>query len=68
MSHGPHRFRESEMRRALRAMAALRIPVGRIDFDKNGGFAIIPGKATETSGERNEWDEVLGDGTASEIR
>jgi hypothetical protein len=61
MSHGPQRFRESEIRRAIKAAGSAGIEIARIEIHKNGGFAIIPGKPDER-GDRdasNPWDEVL---------
>jgi hypothetical protein len=48
MSHGPHRFRESEMARAIKAAQKAGIAVERIDVNEDGTFSIIPVKATET--------------------
>jgi hypothetical protein len=45
MSHGPQRFRESEMRRAIKAARSAGIDIGRIDIGPDGRIAIIPGKA-----------------------
>ena len=61
MSHGPQRFRESEMRRAIKAAGSAGIEIARIEVHKNGGFAIIPGKSDEVGkgGTSNPWDEVL---------
>jgi hypothetical protein len=46
MSHGPQRFRESEIRRAIKATRSAGIEIARVDINKDGGFAIIPGKAS----------------------
>jgi hypothetical protein len=42
MSHGPHRFREKEMTRAIRASKKAGINVQRIDVHSDGTFSIIP--------------------------
>lgn len=62
MSHGPQRFRESELRRAIKAARLAGVEIARYDFHKDGGFSIIPGKATDEPPAQteppNEWDEV----------
>jgi hypothetical protein len=51
------------MRRAIKAARSAGVEIGRIDISKNGGFAIIPGKAAvtgpESETETNDWDEIL---------
>ena len=61
MSHGPYRFRETEMRRAIKAARSAGIEIARLDVNKDGGFAIIPGKPDGggNGGASNPWDEVL---------
>jgi hypothetical protein len=61
MSHGPQRFRESEMRRAIKAAGSAGVEIARIEIHKSGGFAIIPSKPDEDckGGASNPWDEVL---------
>lgn len=60
MSHGPHHFRESELRRAIRAASKAKIEIARIDFHKDG-FSIILGASDETIAQsepqppNNEW-------------
>lgn len=63
MSHGPQRFRESEIRRAIKAARAAGLEIARLDINKDGGFAIIPGKPTDETAAQteyplNEWDDV----------
>jgi hypothetical protein len=47
MSHGPQRFREREMTRALKASRKAGVEVERIDVNKDGSFSIVPVKASE---------------------
>jgi hypothetical protein len=60
MSHGPHRFRESEARRLIKAAHSAGVEIGRLEVSPDGRLAIIP-KGAETPAENeppNEWDEV----------
>jgi hypothetical protein len=47
MSHDPQRFRESELKRAIKAARSAGVEIARYDFHKDGGFSIIPGKPTD---------------------
>lgn len=61
MSHGPQRFRESEIRRAIKAARSAGLEIARLDINKDGGFAIIPGTPTEPSTQSappNPWDDA----------
>jgi hypothetical protein len=49
MPRGPSLFKKTAITRATRAVLAAGLGVARIDVHKDGGFAIIPGKPTETS-------------------
>jgi hypothetical protein len=61
MPRAPCSFRESEIRRAIKAAGSAGIEIARIEIHKNGGFSIIPGKPDEGGnvGASNPWDEVL---------
>jgi hypothetical protein len=60
MSHGPHRFRESEARRLIKAARDAGITIGRVEVGPGGRIAIIPGKTEGGNvGASNPWDEVL---------
>ena len=61
MSHGPQRFRESELKRAIKAARAAGVEIARYDFHKGGGFSIIPGTPGDKGVQANPWDEVLTD-------
>jgi hypothetical protein len=69
MSHGPYRFRESEVRRAIKAARSAGIEIGATTLRFYGdGFAIIPGKSDEggNGDASNRWDEVLTDAADKE--
>jgi hypothetical protein len=58
---GPCRFREADVRRAIRAARAAGIEIGRIETDNDGRVSIIP-KTTEppaVNEPANPWDELL---------
>lgn len=57
MSHGPYRFRESDMRRAINAARKAGIEIARLDVNKDGGFAIIPGKPSEAPAQSEPPDD-----------
>ena len=62
-------FRQRDMTAAIKAAVAAGVAIARIEVDKGGKIAIIPGKAGESGDSNgsggnaaNEWDEVF-DGT-----
>jgi hypothetical protein len=53
-------FKKTDVIRATRAVLAVGLSVARVDINKDGGFAIIPGTpSTEPAAPTNPWDEVL---------
>jgi hypothetical protein len=61
MAHGPSTFRQQDVTRAVKAVAAAGVHIARVEIDKTGKITIIsieadgqPGKATGG----NEWDRV----------
>jgi len=69
MSHGPYRFRESEMRRAIKAARSAGIEIARIELNRDGAIVVVPGKPAEVAPldaptahkSPNPWDRVLTD-------
>jgi hypothetical protein len=61
MSRAPSTFRQSDVTRALRAVAAAGVGIARIEIDKSGKIIIIVGNAELQEPPRegsNEWDSV----------
>jgi hypothetical protein len=44
MSHGAYRFRESEVRRAIKAARSAGMEIARIELNKDGAIVVVPGK------------------------
>jgi hypothetical protein len=63
MSHGPQRFRKSEVRRLIKAAQSAGVEIGRLEADPDGRVALIPSKPDEGDNDNasavNPWDEVL---------
>ena len=54
-------FRQTDVTRAVKAVAAAGVHIGRVEIDRAGKIVIIAAKTTEQSGETteaNEWDLV----------
>jgi hypothetical protein len=61
MARAPSTFRQQDVTRAVKAVAAAGVHISRIEIDKTGKIVIVtneppgePGEATEA----NEWDRV----------
>jgi hypothetical protein len=58
MGHGPCPFREADVRRAVKAIAATGQPIAGVRFERDGGFTVLIGKSSDVV-KANPWDEVL---------
>jgi hypothetical protein len=61
MARAPSTFRQQDVTRAVKAVAAAGVHIARIEIDKAGKIVIIAGAATGQPGESaeaNEWDRV----------
>jgi hypothetical protein len=59
MARGKLRFKERDLRRALRAAEKERIPMQRVEIDAAGSIILIPKAPGQRSkDEANEWDTV----------
>lgn len=57
MSKGPQTFRQTDVTRALRAVAAAGIQVQRVEIDKEGKIVVV------TAGSRNQDGELTPSGS-----
>jgi hypothetical protein len=61
MARAPSTFRQQDVTRAVKAVAAAGVHVARIEIDKAGKIVIITANLTNQPGEMteaNEWDRV----------
>jgi hypothetical protein len=61
MPRAPSTFRQQDVTRAVKAVAAAGVHIARIEIDKAGKIVIITMGATEQLGENmeaNEWDRI----------
>jgi hypothetical protein len=61
MTRTPSTFRQQDLTRAVKAVAAAGVHIARVEIDKSGKIVIITADATgrprETK-EANEWDRI----------
>jgi hypothetical protein len=56
---GKQYFRESEVRRAIKASKSAGLEIARVEIKPDGSISIVPGKPeTEKKLATNEWDEL----------
>ena len=62
MPRAPASIRQSDVTRAVRAVVAAGVDIGRVEIDKTGKIVIVAADATTgqlgESTEGNEWDRV----------
>ena len=62
MSRAPSTFRQQDVTKAVKAVAAAGVHIARVEIDKAGKIVIITTDATENqsgeSAETNEWDRL----------
>jgi hypothetical protein len=67
MGRKPSRFKETDVRRAVKAVVDAGQPIRGVRFHPDGGFTVVTGEPVRLEGEGditdNPWDEVL-DGPA----
>ena len=60
MARTPATFRQADVTRAVRAVVAAGVHIGRVEIDKTGKIVIVAADATsgqlDESTEGNEWD------------
>ena len=57
MGHGPARFKETDVTRALRAARKAGADVDRVEIGRDGRIVLVLKNGDEASAEGNEWDE-----------
>src|SRR5262249_2642079 len=50
MSRGPALFRQRDLTKTLKAVAAARVDVARVEIDRTGKIVVVMGKPVETAG------------------
>jgi hypothetical protein len=61
MARAPSIFRQQDVTRAVKAVAAAGVGISRVEIDKTGKIVIITADVTSRPGETmeaNEWDRV----------
>jgi hypothetical protein len=61
MARAPSTFRQQDVTRAVKAIAAAGISIARVEIDKNGKITVITAEApdrTDEAMEANEWDRI----------
>jgi hypothetical protein len=61
MARAPSTFRQQDVTRAVKAVAAAGVHIARVEIDKSGKIVIITANTTDQPGEMreaNEWDRI----------
>jgi hypothetical protein len=61
MARAPSTFRQQDVTKAVKAVAAAGVHIARVEIDKTGNIVIITVDATGRPGEMteaNEWDRI----------
>jgi hypothetical protein len=61
MARAPSTFRQQDVTRALKAVAAAGVHISPVEIDKTGKIVIVTNEPPDESGEMteaNEWDRV----------
>jgi hypothetical protein len=61
MARGACNFRQTDLKRAIKAARAAGMEIARVEISKDGVIAMVPSKPEERVDERsetNEWDSV----------
>jgi hypothetical protein len=61
MARAPTTFRQQDVTRAVKAVAAAGVHIARVEIDKTGKIVIITADPTDGLGEMteaNEWDRI----------
>jgi hypothetical protein len=62
MARAPSNFRQRDVTKAVKAVAAAGVDIARVEIDSTGKIAIIAGSASSKESEQgrgaNEWDRI----------
>ena len=58
MARAPSTFRQQDVTRAVKAVAAAGVHIARVEIDKSGKIVIITANTTDRKREANEWDRI----------
>jgi hypothetical protein len=61
MSRAPRTFKQTDVTRMVKAVAAAGVEIARVEVDRGGKIVIIagkPGEAIDTANGENEWDRL----------
>ncbi len=60
MARGSCTFRQRDVTKAVKAVAAAGVEIARVEIDRNGKIIVVTGKPAETTEDAqcNEWDDV----------
>jgi hypothetical protein len=58
MARGPNTFKQADVTRAVKAVAAAGIEISRVEIDREGKIVVVTGKPQASTSDRNEWDEL----------
>jgi len=59
MSKGRHLFRETELRRAVKAAESAGMKISRVEIDCTGKISLIPSDDTTSVERGDQWDAAL---------
>ena len=60
MARGSCTFRQRDVTKAVKAVAAAGVEIARVEIDRNGKIIVIAGKPADMTedAQSNEWDDV----------
>jgi hypothetical protein len=58
MSRAPSTFRQQDVTKAVKAVAAAGVHIARVEIDRDGRIVIIASNGEPDRREENEWDHV----------
>ena len=68
MSTGRHKFKLSELKRAIRGAKAAGLSVANIEITPTGSLVVHAGNPAENTEQPNEWDQALHGKAQAKVR